>query len=63
MTAADAAEQLRCVCGWRGTRAQCSRNPRQGYITCPRCDARGYDRIPGTEADWKRRQEIIDGTE
>jgi predicted RNA-binding Zn-ribbon protein involved in translation (DUF1610 family) len=34
----------RCAeCGWVGTRDQHGRNPRLGYLRCPRCERRGLD--------------------
>ena len=31
---------------WTGTRDQCGRNTRQGWLVCPACWHQGYDIIP-----------------
>ena len=53
-------EPLECVCGWKGTREQCCHNPRQGWLTCPRCWHAGYDRIPDSPENMERRRREMD---
>jgi DNA-directed RNA polymerase subunit RPC12/RpoP len=41
---ADTETRYRCAeCGWVGRRDQHGRNPRLGYLRCPRCERRGLD--------------------